>query len=157
MTSEELEAIRGRERSATAGPWEAEVTSDTTYIGPFSGKRGDDYEGGLPVVDGIVCAIHRKCEGTLEDGYFIAHARTDIPALLAEVERLKRLTESALDLCRYRERDIERLQAVLKEVEWLGGEFDGYCPACGQGQGEPHSKRCSLARALKGEAPPCSA
>ncbi|MCG7345364.1 hypothetical protein MHZ92_14590 [Sporosarcina sp. ACRSL] len=75
LTTEQLEAIRKRAEAATVGEWE--------YFNPrlYSHsivKSGD--------IDGRSIAKEISREA---DGEFIAHAREDIPALLAEVERLQ--------------------------------------------------------------------
>lgn len=74
MTSElDLEAIRSRAAAATPGPWEA----TRTY--PF-----------LVLQSGGESAISVNLATDPEpDAAFIAHAREDIPALVAEVERLR--------------------------------------------------------------------
>jgi hypothetical protein len=74
MTGEELAAIRERAESATQGPWEqpAYPVGDMVY-------RLTDRS-----PDGLIA----KCERPT-DADFIAHARTDIPALLAELDRLR--------------------------------------------------------------------
>ena len=76
-TTLDLEAIKARCEAATAGPWQAYFTT-----------HGDPYvaEEGRPKFGMVV--------STSPDDYgrancqFIAHARTDIPALIAEIERL---------------------------------------------------------------------
>jgi hypothetical protein len=69
MTDEQLAAIRARCEAATGGPWEVghkcEIYTRHYQVGPI----GDFWE---PA-----------------DARFTAHAREDIPALLAEVERLR--------------------------------------------------------------------
>lgn len=71
MTDEQLAAIRARCEAATGGPWEVghkcEIYTRHYQVGPI----GDFWE---PA-----------------DARFTAHAREDIPALLAEVERLREL------------------------------------------------------------------
>ena len=57
MTEEEIEAIAARAAAATPGPWHKEPGPDGYYW-------YDDLE-------------------TQENGDFIAHARTDVPALVA--------------------------------------------------------------------------
>ncbi|WP_020074084.1 hypothetical protein [Faecalispora sporosphaeroides] len=78
MDAKYLAEIKAREQAATPGPWECE-THHTRW--------GDVHE-----------VLVNKCNpSTVSDCYFIAHARTDISALVAEVERLqnenKRLKE----------------------------------------------------------------
>ena len=81
MTREQLDAIRGRVNDATSGPWGCygDGAHEVFDAGEYSdGDRGE-----------VVAAVIDK----LSDAVFIAHAREDIPALLAEVERLRALTK----------------------------------------------------------------
>jgi len=94
MTDEELKAIRDRCLKATPGPWfrdyqppgpgaavqyrEHIITSDGQYV---LARPSPAYAG--PGRDAR--------EQELRDGQFAAHARSDVPALLAEVYRLRRL------------------------------------------------------------------
>lgn len=72
MSDLELDAIKARAEAATAGPWmaggtgrhEGTVFAGVMRLGRFFDQSGDDAE-------------------------FIAHARSDIPALITEVERLR--------------------------------------------------------------------
>ena len=81
MTQERLDAIQAREAKATAGPWAID--------GPAQCGPGDTLTV-YPVEDGGALAY---VQPSWEDAEFIAHARQDVPALLAEVERLRaRLT-----------------------------------------------------------------
>jgi hypothetical protein len=68
MTDEELTAIRERAEKATPGPWYSYYAS-RPYV----------MAGHTPVAD----------VETDADADFIVHARTDVPVLAAEVERLK--------------------------------------------------------------------
>jgi len=84
VTPERLKEIEGRARAATAGPW---------------GVEQDDLMWQLFGGDGMMALQLAKCpkSGTPyaeywpneADSSFIAHARTDVPALVAEVERLR--------------------------------------------------------------------
>ncbi|WP_199770748.1 hypothetical protein [Brevibacillus laterosporus] len=72
MTREEIEAICKRAEKATEGPWR---------VVPGKMVCFDIYD----VYDKLDRSlIHRE-----EDAEFIAHAREDIPKLLAEIERLR--------------------------------------------------------------------
>jgi hypothetical protein len=77
LRDEELAAIKKRVEAATPGPWAATgeyfclAAPDATHVVCF-GHDYDDYG---------------DVKGP--DAEFIAHARTDVPALLAEVERLR--------------------------------------------------------------------
>lgn len=86
----DLEAIRKRVDDATPGPWIADVDSDRTQIGPQDGVN-DPYDGGLPYTRRPIVENAVKRGGRLEDFHFIAHAREDVPLLIAEVERLTAL------------------------------------------------------------------
>lgn len=81
LTDDELTAIRGREQAATPGPWFYHPRTEEIYYG----DPGDDRN------NYMIC--------NPEDFEFAAHARTDIPALLAEIDRLRaevsRLTNAA--------------------------------------------------------------
>ncbi|HTA90064.1 MAG TPA: hypothetical protein VK745_10825 [Polyangiaceae bacterium] len=82
MTDIELEEIRTRCEAATSGPWRSYVegrdhTSGSSFIMTGAGvTRGEDIE---------------LSGATRPDQDFIAHARQDVPRLLEEVERLRRL------------------------------------------------------------------
>lgn len=89
MTSEELAAIKARAEAATPGPWKR---SDE--------ESGDYYVPGwyveVPVSTGsqwIASSIDDQ-----PDAAFIAHARTDVPALIAEVEILRRALHGVADV-----------------------------------------------------------
>jgi hypothetical protein len=89
MTLQELNEIKERVAKATIAPWVASIegrdhTSGSSFImtgipkgeNIWQQKRGEDLE--------VIGA-------TTEDLDFIAHARQDVPALIAEIERLKKL------------------------------------------------------------------
>lgn len=81
MTTEtgglDLAAIRARADAATPGDWEA--TNNHRILGPPPALPSHSLPRDLnPVAEA----------GNYADALFIAAARTDVPALLAEVERL---------------------------------------------------------------------
>jgi len=85
----DLDAIRARAEAATEGPW--------GVIDWDSPDEGVNFIHVLQEQDGLetVCALPNPAEYTNRsclraDAEFIAHAREDVPALLAEVERLRR-------------------------------------------------------------------
>lgn len=96
MTNDELEAVRARVLAATAGPW------------TFREQKGTSV-GGFDAPGTTVCSFgyddtYYPTEGTppeTADAAFIAHARTDIPALLDALTRA--------------EAHAERLAAVMAE------------------------------------------
>ena len=74
MTRPDLDAIRARCDAATPGPW---TYDETGYV-----------DIGVPRSRSIAIGI--EVDATAKsDGDFIAHARTDIPALLAYIEELE--------------------------------------------------------------------
>ena len=79
MTDEELAAIRERAEKATPGPWFGEGAEVFT--------RGDASFNWIPTI--YHGRSPEQCRQQEQDAAFIAHARTDIPALLAQVERLR--------------------------------------------------------------------
>lgn len=88
MESEELAEIEARANAATPGPWETHVTYCVITL-----RYGDD---GYLVADCGASESPDCCEGNAP---FIAHARTDVPALVAEVRRLTA--------------EVERLEAMV--------------------------------------------
>ncbi|EMN5132508.1 hypothetical protein RVV79_005679 [Burkholderia contaminans] len=85
MNEEMLNEIEARCKAATPGPWvsyvegrDHESGSNFIMTGP-EGARGEDIE---------------LSGATVEDQDFIAHARQDIPALLAEIRRLMDMLKS---------------------------------------------------------------
>lgn len=77
MTQEQLDAIQARVDGATNGPWGC--YGDGAHEVFDAGEYGDGDRGEV-----VAAVIDR-----LSDAVFIAHAREDIPALLAEVQRLR--------------------------------------------------------------------
>lgn len=69
MTDEDLQAIRMRAEAATPGPWVKDNDS--------------------PIVRGPEMILYDEGGHSDPDADFIAAARTDVPALLAEVDRLR--------------------------------------------------------------------
>lgn len=78
MTDEELNAIEERAKKATPGPW---LLDDTIGADHHVYTRGYTNDWAFDV----------HGPNAFEDGEFIAGARKDVPALLAEVRRLKSL------------------------------------------------------------------
>lgn len=84
----DLDAIKARAEAATPGPWE--------YAEAGTFKRGsfslDEYFVRRPEDDVSIAADiidPDTCEPSEALAAFIAHAREDVPALVAEVERLQ--------------------------------------------------------------------
>ena len=81
LTDARLAAIRERLAAATPGPWEARVEVHGVSLVPLLTNKGH-----LAFAYG---------DGWGDDAEFIAHAPTDVAALLAEVERLRAELENA--------------------------------------------------------------
>ena len=101
LTDAYLDAIEQRAHAATEGPWEA--------------SAHDHAAGDVPILDrtGHYLVICPDCgvRGGYEraDAEFIAHARSDVPALLAEVRRLRAAADARTSL----PRALDALEAVL--------------------------------------------
>jgi len=80
LSQEEIETIKTRCEKATPGPWKS-------YIEGREEMSGSDFimTGGEDIY---------LTGATADDQDFIAHARQDIPRLIEEIERLKKLVES---------------------------------------------------------------
>jgi hypothetical protein len=101
MTDAELNAIRERAERATPGPWVV-TCGDDEYCSTVGGilpetelrrveaehdGRGDFPENTQWIVVDPGCAPVHLASGDNEE--FIAHAREDVPRLLAEIDRLR--------------------------------------------------------------------
>lgn len=93
MTEEQLLAIEEREKNATPGKW------DTDGDGSSYDPSWDQYASSWVTTPTGNWKCQSGCyTGTemcqqMSDAEFIAHARTDIPALIQEVRRLRKLLE----------------------------------------------------------------
>ena len=139
----DLEAIKARAAAATEGPWE--------WDDPTIGQHWSSPEPWATVVDDEVnCGGY--CYGGSSspiksdaDGQFIAHAREDIPALVAEVERLR---EERDDMRR-------RLDAVEARhtpvtVRYGDAPDELACRACGTHYEYPVAWPCPTVKAARG-------
>lgn len=79
MSDLDLEAIRARAAAARPGPWKLYGDGDP-----------DDWRGITNGNDADELCIYDEGGHGHDDAVFIAHARQDVPALIAEVERLSR-------------------------------------------------------------------
>src|SRR6476660_1212300 len=90
MKDDELDAIKARVEAAPEGPWRTypnPMRSDGVFVAqdrPPTFYHGTSQPTAVP--DG---AWGLPCQVEPAVGEFIAHARTDTPALLAEIDRLK--------------------------------------------------------------------
>lgn len=103
MTEQELEKIEARANAATPGPW-------GTGTGYEQSKRGNYVHDGHR----IVCAEQDETDCVLatEDAEFIAHARADVPALVAEVRRLQGIIAESAKTWTWKPTGEQRVWAV---------------------------------------------
>lgn len=81
MTDQELQAIEERANAATPGPWKAnESHYDFAVFAPHPSESGNTL---IAQIDGGISTDSER------DADFIAAAREDVPALIAEVRDLR--------------------------------------------------------------------
>jgi hypothetical protein len=80
LTDQQLDDIEARTAAATAGPW----CTDSWEI-----YQGTEYVPGISEWIGETCRGATSLDQDRADAAFVAHARTDVPALLAEVRQLR--------------------------------------------------------------------
>lgn len=101
MTDLDLDAIQARADAATPGPWHL----DDEHIGVWTSA--------VDAPGGAICEpsdpYPRGLNHPLENMRFVTHARQDIPALVAEVRRLR-------DQLAYEERNQDFIWAHLKQL-----------------------------------------
>lgn len=118
MTDEEIAAIRARAEAATPGPWETDDV-ESWYV--YKVERGS----------GVATEVAEFLSRMLRqsDAAFVAHARQDVPDLLAEIERLRGLLQrehdARLEICREAEtllRERDAAEATITELRHVGRE-----------------------------------
>lgn len=145
LSPEKLAEIRARAEAATPGPWYYRPREHDDW-GQIRTAPGDDgfaaliacaRSGGYPTEDELDQHRHNGTDPYGPNALFIVHAREDVPALLAEVERLKemkfkfsdKLAQETIDeQVRTIDRLTEKFQTAKAEVEQLRGERAGLDP-----------------------------
>ena len=79
LTAEELAAIKEREAKATKGPWSCSTEENGNTV-TIRAADGTPHTLGTEITE--KCCDGEPSEEEAANGYFIAHARTDIPKLL---------------------------------------------------------------------------
>ena len=102
-----LDKIEARADAATKGPWVCVLNGDESEVTYANAPITWDDHGGEVFTEG--------------DAEFIAHARTDVPWLLEQVERRDKALEAVLDL--------------HKEDGHGWGPGESFCTECQQGYG----------------------
>lgn len=144
MTPEELDAIEARAKAATAGPWTYEGS------GCIHTRATEHYD---PEDEAYVLEVLRGPDDPSRhtaNGRFVAAARTDVPALVAEVRSRRSeilcLDASVMDLRAERDAlraEVERLRAVTDAAKSLAAQIKHaeHCPGnrhldCGPAENE---------------------
>jgi hypothetical protein len=98
LSREALEEIKQRCARATPGPWErkagtppAVITTHDHKSKTFPDTRRQRDENGklIGLLQGVCVAVAPNWEERWRDMDFLAHARTDVPALLKHIEELE--------------------------------------------------------------------
>lgn len=115
VTEEELKEIERRTNAATPGPWEicGSGYGDYPADGIQSTGKKDSY-GNPEEIIGYSIPYEQTGVNSNEDALFIAHAREDIPLLVAEVRRLQTLLDEHYFLGAIQ--SLESKLAVAKEA-----------------------------------------
>ena len=120
MDQKHLNAIKERVAKATLGPWKV-VKSEETGV-----QIGTTWESGqLKNCVPVVTTAHGVEFVTIyindNNSNFIAHARDDVPALVAEVERLRQALTEILDFNTF---DLAKFETEVIEIarQALAGE-----------------------------------
>ena len=102
----DLEAIKARAQAATPGEW---------YV-----ERCGDFDDPSFIIAGVVRDRYGdnalNCGSDEALGQFIAHARTDVPALVAEVERLTAERDIWQERAHNAEEALDRLKALADSI-----------------------------------------
>ena len=104
MTEDELAGMEQRAEKATTGPWSVGSVSGQCYMDHAHGRARCDYQYTVSGAQGVafngtdrpVTLVGWDDRGPIlsaGDSAFIAAARTDVPALVAEVRRLRALID----------------------------------------------------------------
>jgi hypothetical protein len=140
MSPEELRACRERAEAATPGPWVRDLYEDGESgegpLGVFPGARGEWVESNNvirpPSAEGDLGDDVATCDRN-GDAAFIAHARADVPRLLATV--------AARDA---------RLEAVADVLSAHGCDCECGCDSDGHGDDCEPCLGCRIEAAMKG-------
>ena len=94
MTDADLDAIEQRTNAATEGPW----FQDSDNPGLVWGEQRSDGDGYWSL---FASETGHDATAEPQDAEFIAHARSDVPALLAEVRRLRAMEQRVREYARH--------------------------------------------------------
>lgn len=116
ISDSDIAAMEARARAATEGPWRSnwriddreDRLDDIATVSSVSSAVPDSQR----MVVGILWydGLHSACREN--DAEFIAHARTDVPALIAEVRRLQREVAAG-------RRAQATIKALQQTIDWM--------------------------------------
>lgn len=112
----DLDAIEARANAATPGPWQ--TMSNRSTLVHVETQPGFAHAAGIPV-----CSIPKK---RAADAAFIADARADVVALVAEVRRLRAASPPIVETGERMQRDARPLAGETFEQAWARMEKQGY-------------------------------
>lgn len=95
MTTDQLKAMKARCKAATEGPWKIGhhlYDDGAVMCRCAAGPCTPDADG---KIKGNLFNANFAIGNRENDNSFVAHARTDLPACIKEIERLKKLVEDA--------------------------------------------------------------
>ena len=139
----DLDAIEARAKAATPGPWERRIgpregyslTEKTTYMRGCAIDNGQPLQvliadSDRPGVDYLVPALTGDGPSAEANAEFIAHAREDVPALVAEVRYWQATAWARLEDFAAAEAEVVTLRARLAAVEalppsWIASTAEG--------------------------------
>jgi hypothetical protein len=120
MDAKRLQEIRERTEAATPGPWKFEI-DDTFRKYDFIVRTAYDVPSDSPDIEVVIRNHVGKEIGDkdyLSNFEFIAHARQDIPDLVAEVERLRAVLETLANVDNYKLYDSECVELNAEGDTW---------------------------------------
>ncbi|WP_282790859.1 hypothetical protein [Streptomyces sp. CC224B] len=115
LTSEQLDQIEARATAATPGPW----CTDSWEI-----YQGAEYQPGVSPWIGETCRGTSSLRQDCADAVFVAAARTDVPALLAEVRRLRAQRKYLVGQLAKRDAETGRGDQALRDFLTAGSDED---------------------------------
>jgi sugar phosphate isomerase/epimerase len=128
VSPDDIASIEARAAAATEGPWVMD------HVGPvWVGNRSDGRTSGLWEIiygtrDNLSDLTPEGAAVAVANAEFIAHAREDVPALIAEVERLREATDqhtlTLLDRTHAAEQKQAAAEAKVARVRTLADEAD---------------------------------
>lgn len=129
ITDAQLDEIDARHNAATPGPWGSHRDLDGVYTiqaRPRVTCAGMETDGDIATL-----AAGRTDAESYANARFIGHAREDVPALLAEVRRLRDKAREYGELAARRESELIFLRGRMEQIRHLHKDSPmGPCPVC---------------------------